>query len=168
LHVIPNGDGGEGRIDDFDEPDDANNAPDPDDPDAPDDEPAPEPVRQYERYLRLRNTTDDTLTVSIQYRTYDEDEGWIWLPDDPEVSDEAITVELDPGDATYVDLGDGDYLHASRIRIWATGGQNNKKYMTYAEKDLWLVPEEGDEDDMANEDHWYEALRMGTFTFTFK
>jgi hypothetical protein len=140
--------------------------PDADDPDAPEIDQADKLQKQKERYLRLRNNSQETITVWVQYHSRDQfGAWWEWKPADPGYSDEAVSVEIAPGEATYVELAGDDeaeYLFANRVRLWGTT-KSGKKYMKHAEKDLWLVPEKN-----SMRRHYYYAPSMGTYTYTFK
>jgi hypothetical protein len=140
--------------------------PDPNDPDAPEIDVADESGEQLERYLRIQNRSGEALTVWVQYHRRDAfGAWWEWMPTDPTYSDEAVSFEIGPGETTYLELEDKDedeYLHANKVRLWASSA-NGKKYMKYAEKDLWLVPEKN-----SQREHHYYAPAMGTYTYTLK
>jgi hypothetical protein len=116
--------------------------------------------RQYERYLRVRNTTDQDLTIWVQFRTKDEEGNWAWMPADPAESKEASKFQFEAGKEAYLTV-DEDKLHASRVRMWAKAA-NGMTYNAFADEDLWLVPEVD-----AKGKHYYYSRRMGTFSFTF-
>jgi hypothetical protein len=123
-------------------------------------EAAPPAVKQTQRYLRVANATGKTLSVYVQYRTRTPAGQFAWLPADPRTSQEAVAIEIPAGEA--VDLADGDVrTPASRVRLWAEPGP--KKWAQYQLKDLWLVPEKGEQGD-----HYYFAEEMKTFTYTFR
>ena len=84
---------------------------------------------------------------------------WVWLPEDPEKSQETLAYDLEPGEEMH--LGDGQAaLTASRVRLWAVT-ENGDGWLDYKDKDLWLVPEEEDGQ------HCYYADEVETFPFTF-
>ena len=114
---------------------------------------------QSERYLHVKNETADKLTVYVQYRTALSSGKWVWLPEDPEKSQETLAYDLEPGEEMH--LGDGQAaLTASRVRLWAVT-ENGDGWLDYKDKDLWLVPEEEDGQ------HCYYADEVETFPFTF-
>jgi hypothetical protein len=92
------------------------------------------------RYLRLINSSEEKVTVSIVLRTPSGEEGaFVWLPDEPGKGDGAFTVELLPGEEKDVFSGETP-LHGSRARIWATG-ESGKTWRQFENTDFWLVPE---------------------------
>jgi hypothetical protein len=124
-------------------------------------EAAPRAVKQTQRYLRVANATGKDLTVHVQYRTTKDGNTFAWLPGDPKNSQDTATFVVPAGKTMYLD--DQDFrVNASRARIWVDGGP--KKWLQYKTKDLWLVPEDGNQDG----EHYYFAPEMGTFTYTFK
>lgn len=117
-----------------------------------------EAVIQNQRLLKIRNDTKSTLTVSIQYHTYDKG-AWAWSPADPAASTEALSLDIEAGQELLV-KNDNEPVAASRMRIWATS--ETQKWMQYKTKHTWLVPERDD-----NGEHIYVAEAMETFTFAF-
>jgi hypothetical protein len=139
---------------------------DQDDPDTPYDQQdlqSEEVHKRYERYLRVKNNTDEMITVFVQANARGEDRSWIWIPADPADSDEALALDVAPGETTFVRISedDDDFLHARKIRIWADS-QSGMQYRKFKNRDFWLVPER----DKRNK-HYYYATRMGTFTYAF-
>jgi hypothetical protein len=114
------------------------------------------------RYLQLKNDTNETLTVSLQYRTENARDGsWSWYPVPPEQSDKAVVYTLSPGEVTYLDHKHWT-ISASRVRIWAMS-ESGAEWSAYKDEDLWLVPEM----DESIDQHVYYAAKTETYTFTF-
>lgn len=117
--------------------------------------------RQFQRYLLITNSTQEKLTIHVQYFTQKNSEEWSWVPGNPEQnSTQAVKMEIDPQGTVNVRDGDTS-IKASRVRIWAAaaGGTEWNEYKT---QDLLLVPEEDDQGQ-----RWYAGAAMDTFTFTF-
>jgi hypothetical protein len=115
-------------------------------------------VAQNKRFLKVRNETDATLTVYVQFRT-PVDGAWKWLPDDPAASTEALSFDIEAGkeiDVTYKD----ERIAASRMRIWATSP--TQQWLGYKTKDAWLVPERTEDGE-----HVYTSSGVETYTFVF-
>jgi hypothetical protein len=110
-------------------------------------------------YLRLKNDTDEKLTVYVQFRAWSDRGEWVWYPADPASSKMAYTYELKPGEEKDVTCH-GRRVSASRIRMCAESASGHR-WMDYRDQDLWLVPEDDDGD------HSYEADEMETYTATF-
>lgn len=115
-------------------------------------------VLQNKRFLKLRNETDSTLTVNLQFRTT-EAGAWTWIPGDPAKTTDALSFEIEAGKELDV-MHKDERIGASRVRLWAATPK--QKWTTYKTKDLWLVPERTDEGE-----HVYMASGMETFTFAF-
>jgi hypothetical protein len=116
---------------------------------------------QYWRYLKVKNDTDERVTLWVQYRTLDEQDGWAWYPADPTQSRQAKRFVLEPGEETYLD-DRGSYLGASRVRIWAKAADGDE-WLEFKGHDLWLVEEVDDEGE-----HHYLADEPETYTFTIR
>jgi hypothetical protein len=110
---------------------------------------------QDQRFLRVTNDMDQTVTLWVQICTKDDQGGWTWLPDSPEQSSKALMYRLQPGQTTNLGF-QGQKLAGNRIRVWArwNGGEWNQ----YRDQDLWLVPETD-----AAGNHVYVAPEMETF-----
>jgi hypothetical protein len=113
-------------------------------------------VLQNKRYLKIRNETDATLTVYLQFRT-PENGAWTWVPDDPSKSTDALSFEIEAGKELDVQHKDAP-MAGSRVRIWASSP--TQKWLQYKTKDLWLVPERTEDGE-----HVYMASGVETFTF---
>jgi hypothetical protein len=113
---------------------------------------------QNQRYLKVKNDTASTLSVSLQYRTLVKD-AFTWLPAVPKEGADALSLEIQAGEEMQVKVGD-EPLAASRVRIWAMS--ETDKWLTYKTRDLWLVPEKNDEGE-----HVYAAEAPETYVFTF-
>lgn len=117
------------------------------------------PIVQDERTLRVCNDTAQPVTLYVQYRAKDESDQWVWLPAEPG-ADEAITVELAPGEAT--DLADDNRpMAASRVRIWGKAAKGN--WETFKDRDLWLVEQNPDTGNRT-----YTSPQVQTFVYTVK
>lgn len=123
-----------------------------------------EVAKQYERYLKVRNNTEEDLTVYVQFRTADDEGKWLWVPGAPADTEDAVSFNVAAGDSIRLPVDDpyDGNLRASRIRLWAES-EGGTAFTQYKEEDLWLVPEKDDQDR-----HYYFARRMGTFTYTFE
>jgi hypothetical protein len=116
-------------------------------------------VRQMQRYLKVTNKTRETLTVYVQYHTQVKCQ-WVWLPDDPSESEEAVVLKIAPGETVDIEDDNGSPVSASRVRIWAIPATTSR--LKYKDVDLWLVPEKDD-----HGRHYYFAEERETFTYTF-
>jgi hypothetical protein len=109
---------------------------------------------QIMRYIRVVNRTQDPVTVHLQYRTKDQDT-WVWLPADPQYSDEALQFTLDPGQS--LDLSDQDWqIMASRVIFWADSAK--QKWEDFKDNQMWVVPEVGDDGK-----HRYQSDNVQTY-----
>jgi hypothetical protein len=114
-------------------------------------------VRQFRRYLQVKNDSAAKLTVFVQYSAHLSDNSFKWFPTPPG-GDEAVGFTLAPG--ATVDVGhDGWRVKANRVRIWAVS-EDGTEVTDYRDQDLWLVAEQ-------NGDRTYDAPEIGVFTFTF-
>jgi hypothetical protein len=111
-------------------------------------------VFQNQRQLKIKNDTAAKVTVYLQYRTL-KSGTWTWLPAEPGEAAEALSFDLDAGQETVVKVND-DPLAASRVRVWANA--DNRQWLTYKTKDLWLVPERNE-----TGEHVYLADAVQTF-----
>jgi len=111
------------------------------------------------RYLRLKNETDQKLTVYLQYRTQMTNSKYRWYPAAPATATKALVFQLKPGAES--DLYHDDWqINACRVRIWAVAADGSE-WLDYKDADLWLV----DADDAG--ERYYAAPEMDTFTFSF-
>ncbi|MBI1830149.1 MAG: hypothetical protein HYR84_01705, partial [Planctomycetes bacterium] len=114
---------------------------------------------QNKRTLKVRNETETSITVFIQFRAPDASGAWSWIPGDPAKTSDALSFEIEAGkelDVAYKE----EPLAASRMRIWATS--EKQKWLKYKTKDVWLVPERTEEGE-----HVYMASGVETFSFVF-
>jgi hypothetical protein len=93
---------------------------------------------QTTRYLRLANTTNEQVTISLQYYTPTKDGEAVWCPGNPEDSATAISYELEPGESADIE-DNGWRINATRARIWAKS--KTREWLQFKDKDFWLVPE---------------------------
>jgi hypothetical protein len=112
---------------------------------------------QFERFLKVKNDTGEKLTIFVQYIMPNDKGEPVWAPGEPG-SDKAITLELEPGKDTYVEV-DGKKLSSVAVRVWAVGEKG--KYLDYKDQDLVLVPAD------KNGQHVYLATEVKTMTFVF-
>jgi hypothetical protein len=117
------------------------------------------PVKQMQRYLKVTNKTEETLTVYVQYHTQVKCR-WVWFPDDPSESEEAVVLKIAPGETVDIEDDNGSPISASRVHIWAISATTSR--LKYKDADLWLVPEKDDQGK-----HYYFADERETFTYTF-
>jgi hypothetical protein len=121
------------------------------------DQPGTQAVRQYRRYLRVKNDSDSKLTVFVQYSALMDNNAFQWFPAPPG-GDQAVGLTIEPG--ATIDLNhDGWRVKADRVRIWAVT-DNNNEVSDFRDQDLWLVADQ-------NGDRSYMASDIETFTFTF-
>ncbi len=113
---------------------------------------------QNKRVLKIRNETGDTLTVFLQFRAPQEG-GWVWIPDNPAETTDALSFEIEAGKELDVKHKD-ELVAASRMRIWASSP--TQKWLQFKTKDCWLVPEKTEDGE-----HVYSAPTVETFTFNF-
>jgi hypothetical protein len=131
------------------------------------------------RYLFLGNSSQEKVTIHVQYLTQDEEGNWVWLPNRPSSSQESasdhlrhhlgatqlcaladgtpesISFELEPGQYGYA--FDGDWkIHACRVRVWAESC-SGVVWDKYKSNDFLLVAETDEEDSPT-----YVAPEMGT------
>jgi hypothetical protein len=118
---------------------------------------------QTDRFLKIKNETNETLTVFFQYRQQSGDK-WFWLPADPKKSSEAISLQIPPGKEVYAEV-ERQRVFSSRVRLWAKSTSSGTEWLEYKDQDLWLVPEVDKE---KPKEHIYFAPNVETFTFTFK
>jgi hypothetical protein len=112
---------------------------------------------QVERFLRIRNDSGEKLTVFLQVRTRNDRGQWMWSPEAPGSKAKVLTFDMEAG--KVLDLT--GKVSASRVRLWARS--ESSSFMEYADRDLWLVPETGN-----NGEHRYSGSQMQTFTYTMK
>jgi hypothetical protein len=110
------------------------------------------------RFVKVKNDTDATVKVHLQYRGMD-DKKWVWAPADPSDSQDSVVYNLKPGQEMFLEHN-GSKVSASRIRLW--GASESQTWNDYKDMDLWVVPEM----DQRGE-HRYQATEMKTFTFVF-
>jgi hypothetical protein len=125
-------------------------------------------ARQNQRYLKIKNDTNQTLTVFLQYRTSQADT-WVWLPNDPKKSAESLTLSIPAGQEVYAEV-DKNRVLSSRVRLWARStAPNGQQWLEYKDQDLWLVPEvDRDNPQDKSKEHVYFAPEAQTFTFVFR
>jgi hypothetical protein len=114
-----------------------------------------EVVKQTRRYLRVKNDTEKTLTVYLQYRALTE-EGWEWCPAPPGDAAKVAVFKVPAGQTVHL-IHDNFRVNASRVRIWTA------EQTQYKDQDLWLVPEVDEEGN-----HCYVADEMETYTVAFQ
>lgn len=114
-------------------------------------------VRQFRRYLQVKNDSAAKLTVYVQYSAQMNDSTFQWFPTRPG-GDQAVGFTLAPGSTIDVDH-DGWRVKADRVRIWAVA-DDGTEVTDYRDQDLWLVAEQ-------HGDRAYYAPDPEAFTFTF-
>jgi hypothetical protein len=101
-------------------------------------------VPQNGRYLNLINLSRSKVTVYVQYHAVDQQNNWAWFPADPAMSDQALSFDLEPGQAT--ETRDGDWrIFADKARVWAVSADGQQQWVRYQKRDLLLVPEVDDQ-----------------------
>ncbi len=109
------------------------------------------------RFLKLKNESNVALIVYLRLRICDPAKGWYWFPGD---ENQAIQVNLQPGQEVDITDAQGKKVETSRIRIWAESKFG--AWTDFRDQDLWVVPET-----VANGEHRYTAPQRETFTFVF-
>ncbi len=100
-------------------------------------------VPQVGRYLNVINLSRKSATFHVQYHAEDQNGNWAWFPQSPEISGDAISFDLNPGQA--VELWDGDWhVYADKARIWAISTDGQQQWNRYQSSDLLLVSETDD------------------------
>ena len=114
---------------------------------------------QTTHYLRLKNETDEKITVNLFYRAWTNKNRYRWYPTEPSSAAEPLSVELEPGAESEL-YHEGWQIEANRVRLWAVGA-NGGEWLDYKDKDLWLVE--------AQTDGWryYYRPTVETYTFSF-
>jgi hypothetical protein len=112
------------------------------------------------RYLRIKNNTDQKITVYLQYRTLTDKNRYRWYPEDPQTATKALAFELAPGVETNL-YHDNWQIYACRVRLWAVAADGSE-WLDYKGKDLWLIEDDG------NGNRGYQADQIETYTFTFE
>jgi tetratricopeptide (TPR) repeat protein len=101
--------------------------------------PPPKPTTFRDRYLSVRNDSKDTLTVSVQAQ-FVAGKGLRWLPADPRKAATAWTYSIAPGKTLDLKRPDTkSYLHAVRVRVWATNGSAKKTWTEHKGSDLTVT-----------------------------
>jgi hypothetical protein len=118
--------------------------------------PPPGAVRQDRRFLRVFNNSGAPVKLWVQYNVPD-DQGGVWVPGDPDESDNALRYDLAPGKA-YDLHHNGDRVAANRVRFWALSP--TQTWSRNANTDL-VLSSAGDEPDGA-----YFDTKVQTFTLT--
>lgn len=111
------------------------------------DEPPPSMKKFAQRQLRVRNKSDETITVKVLAKS-----GGKWSPS--KKATDATKYTIAPGSEAL--LGDASKsLRASEVKLWASG-KGGTKWTKYKTKSLDLTPD-GD----------YKAEKLDTFVYTF-
>jgi len=110
------------------------------------------------RYLRIKNDTQEKVTVYLQYRTWTNRNEYKWYPGDPATSDKVLVFEVEPGAETDL-YHDNWRINASRARLWAVGSDDSE-WLDYKAQALWLVDKDADGQ------RTYRGAKMETFTFS--
>jgi hypothetical protein len=101
-------------------------------------------VPQTGRYLNVINLSAKPATFHVQYHAQDQNGNWAWFPQSPDMSDDGISFDLNPGQA--VELWDGDWhVYADKARIWAVSTDGQQQWNRYKSTDLLLVSETDDQ-----------------------
>ena len=101
-------------------------------------------VPQSGRYLNVVNLSSSRATFHIKYHAVDQTGNWNWFPSAPNANDDALSFDLEPGQA--VELWDGSWhVYADKARIWATSTDSRHQWERYKTSDLLLVSEQDDQ-----------------------
>lgn len=93
------------------------------------------------KVVRIRNNTDETLTVWLKYRTQTSDGQWKWFPDDPD-KDTWSAYTFAPGEEAFVEHDDFQ-INADRVRIWIFNKDRSHVWEQFRDQDYVLVGDEG-------------------------
>jgi hypothetical protein len=104
------------------------------------------------RFLTIRNSTGEDLTVDVQYFVLNDQNEWAWLPNPPG-GGQTMRYTI-ANDALTNLLVDNNRVAANRVRIWATSA-SGRQWNGFRDRDLMLVTEP------------YNSQEIGAFTFTF-
>jgi hypothetical protein len=101
-------------------------------------------VPQVGRYLNVINLSASPATVFVQYHSQDQNGNWNWFPAAPDMSQDAISFDVNPGQA--VELYDGDWhVYADKARVWAASTDGAHQWNRFQDTDLLLVSETDDQ-----------------------
>lgn len=101
-------------------------------------------VPQAGRYLNVINLSAKPANFHVQYHAQDQNGNWAWFPQSPEMGDDAISFDLNAGQA--VELWDGEWhVYADKARIWAVSANGQQQWDRYRSNDLLLVSETDDQ-----------------------
>jgi cathepsin L len=116
--------------------------------------PAPEQTLYSDRYVSLRNDSGEPLDVTVQ-AYIPSGSSFKWVPGDPSGT-QVWKFRVDPDKVLDVKRPDnGSYLHAKKLRVWATTTDGKRSWNEYKSKDLTLASTS------------YRAARREVFTQDF-
>jgi hypothetical protein len=104
-------------------------------------------AEQTTRYIRVRNYTDEVLTVHLRYRG---DGAKAWLPAG---ADNSLTYRIRPRQTLILEDAAGP-VAARQIRVWAESP--TARWVQYKNQNIDIVPRP------------YRAACLGTFTYVFR
>jgi tetratricopeptide (TPR) repeat protein len=108
--------------------------------------------REYQRHLRVENSTGEPIRVYVQYDMLGQDGKWYWVPADGN----PLHIDLAAGETTRLAHRDVP-VSARRVRIWADGLRTGARWQKGKGQDVWLAPQTG-----------YHARQRMTATYTFE
>ena len=97
--------------------------------------------QRFTRYLRITNTLDEPVEVSIYYFSRTSKDDFAWFPTAPGKGD-PLKVQIEPKRTQFVMYKD-NRVHAAKIRISWRGLKSEKTFDRYATDDLLLTPSTG-------------------------
>jgi tetratricopeptide (TPR) repeat protein len=97
--------------------------------------------RRLTRYLRITNTTEETLEVSVHYWTKTVTGEWSWFPKAPGEGEPAV-FKVEPKRTVFL-IHKDVRVHAEKVRIWAKGMKSGKTADKFVKEDLYLVAKPG-------------------------
>ena len=92
-----------------------------------------------QKVIRIRNTTSDTLKVSLKYHTVTDKENSEWYPDASDKSTWA-TYTFAPGEESFIQH-EGFKVNADRLRLLITNEDGSHVWDTYREQDYAVCNE---------------------------